>query len=69
MKIEDKVKLTDIAEIVIQDLHKQVYALQVCQLIVRSIHTQAEEEASISPVDYFVALELLSKRESASKID
>lgn len=68
MKIEDKVKLTDIAEIVIQDLDKQVYALQICQLIVCSIHAEAEEEASISPVDHFVALELCSTAKSASKI-
>ena len=39
MEIEDKVKLTNIAEVVVQDLNKQVNALQVCKLIVCDVHT------------------------------
>lgn len=58
MEVEDKVKLADIAEVVIQDLHKQMDGLQVCQLIVSHVHTEAEVQPRIPPVDDLVGLEL-----------
>ena len=64
MKIEDKVKLADIAEVVIQDLYKKVYAFQVGQLVVSCIHAEAEKEASISPIHHFIAFELQHTTES-----
>ena len=58
VEIEDEVKLADIAEVVIQDLHKQMDGLQVCQLVVSHVYTEAEVQPRISPVDDFVGLEL-----------
>lgn len=63
MEIEYQVQLADIAEVVIQDLHKQMYALQVCQLIISNIDAEAEEQPSIPAVDDLVALELIEKQE------
>ena len=64
VEIEDKVELTDIAEVVIQNFHEKVYAFQVCQLIICRVYAEAEEEASISPVHHFVAFELPNIKES-----
>jgi len=58
VKVEDQVQFTHIAEVVVQDLHKQVHALQVGQFVVSGVHAQAEEQTSIPPVDDLVALEL-----------
>lgn len=43
MKVENQVQLADIAEVVVQDLHKQVHTLQVRQFIVGDINTHREK--------------------------
>ncbi len=58
MEIEDEVKLADVAEVVIQDLHKEVDGLQVRQFVVSHVYTEAEVQPRIPPVDDFIGLEL-----------
>ena len=58
VEVEDEVQLAHIAEVVIQDFHKQVDALQVCQLVVSHIHAHGKVQSRIPPVDDFVCLEL-----------
>ena len=58
MEVEDQIELADIAEVVVQNLHKQVNRLQICELIVRHIYAEAEVQPGISPVDDLVRLEL-----------
>ena len=58
MEIEDQIELADIAEVVVQNLHKQVNRLQICELIVCHIYAEAEAQPGISPVDDLIRLEL-----------
>jgi hypothetical protein len=51
VEIEDKVQLTNIVKILIKDLNKVVDGLQVVEIVVINIHTDAEVETSIAPVD------------------
>ena len=62
VEVEHQIQLADVAEVMVQDLHKQVDGLQVGQLIVCDVHAQAEVEARIPPVDDLVGLELRSRR-------
>ena len=61
MEVEDQIELADIAEVVVQNLHKQVNRLQICELIVCHIYAEAEVQPGISPVDDLVGLELQTK--------
>jgi hypothetical protein len=65
VKVEDQVQFTHIAEVMVQDLHKQVDALQVGQLVIGGVHAQAEEQPGIPPVYYLVAFELQVERYAA----
>ena len=58
VEVEDEVELAYVAEKVVQNLHKQVDAFQVHQLIVSQVNAEREEEACISSVDHFVRSEL-----------
>lgn len=58
MEVEDEIKLTDIAEEMIQNLHKQMDALKVSQLVVRYIHAHGEEQSSVTPVYHLVCSKL-----------
>ena len=58
VEVEDKVELAYVAEKVVQNLDKQVNALQVHQLIVSQVNAEGKEEACISSVDHFVRSEL-----------
>ena len=51
VEIEHQVKLTDIAKEAVQYLYKEMYCLKICQLIVICIHTDAEEESSVSTIN------------------
>lgn len=62
VEVEDQVQLAHVAEVVVQDLHKQVHAFQVGQLVVGGVHTQAEEQARVPSVDDLVALELRAEK-------
>ena len=68
MEVEDKIQLTDIAEVVVQYLNKQVHTLEVCKLIVGDINTHGEEKPSISPIYHFVGLELQAVKLLESKV-
>lgn len=50
VEIEHQIKLTNIAEEMVQNLDEQVDAFEVSQLIVRYVHAQGEKQASISSV-------------------
>lgn len=58
IKVKDKIKLADIVEVFIQNLHKIVDRFQVTQIIVIYINADAEVQTSISPVYYFKVAEL-----------
>lgn len=58
VKVEDQVQLTHIAEVVVENLYKEMNTLQVGKLIISDIYTHGEKQASISPVYHFVCLEL-----------
>lgn len=67
VEVEDQIQLTDVAEVVIKDLHKQVNGLQGGQLVVRHINAHREEQPSIPPVDDLVCLELLVQELAGSE--
>ena len=58
VEVEDKIELAHVAEVMVQNLHKQMDALKIGELIVSHVHTHGEIQASISPVDDLVRLEL-----------
>ena len=58
MKVEHKVQLTDVAEVVVQNFHKEVDALKVRKFIVCNVYAHREEQTSISPIYDLVCLEL-----------
>lgn len=58
VKVEDEVQLADVAKVAVQQLDKEVDALQQSKLVVTHIHAQRKVEASVAPVDYFVGAEL-----------
>lgn len=61
VEIEHQVQLTHVAEVVIQDLYKQVDGLQRHQLVVNGVNAHGEEQASIPPVHHLVGLELCGR--------
>ena len=62
VEVEHQVQLAHVAEVVIQDLHKQVDALQVGQLVVGHVHAEAKVQPRIAAVDHLVGLELRTAR-------
>ena len=61
VEIENQIQFADIAEVVVQDLYKKVYALQIRQLVVCDIHAKTEEKARVSSVDDLIAFVLKTK--------
>jgi len=51
VEIEHQIQLAHIPKELVKDLHKEVYGLQVRQLIVVGVYTDAEEEACIASID------------------
>lgn len=51
VKVEDQIQLANIPKEGIQHLYKEMYCLQICQLIIIRIHTGTEEETRIAAVD------------------
>lgn len=66
MEVEDEVQLADVAEEVVQDLDKQMYALQIRQLIVGHVDAHREEQTRIPPVDHLVRPKLCRRNEKLS---
>lgn len=58
VKVEHQIQLAHVAEKAIQHLHKQVDALQVCQLVVGHVHAEAEEQACVPPVNDLICAKL-----------
>ena len=54
MEVKHQVQLAHVAEELVQELHEQVDGLEISQLVIAHVHAQAEEEASVSPVDDLV---------------
>jgi len=50
VEVEDKIELTNIMKILIEDLNKVVYGLQVVKIVIIDVHTDAEVEAGIATV-------------------
>lgn len=67
VEVEDQIKLTDIAEEVIQNLHKQMDALKVSQLIVRYVHAHGEKQSSVTPVYHLVCSKLKHESDTHSQ--
>lgn len=61
MEVKNQIKLTDIAEEMVQNLDEQVDAFKVSQLIVGYIHAQGEKQSRIAPV-YNLMSSKLQKR-------
>lgn len=61
VEVEDQIQFTYIAEELIQHLDEEVDSLQVCQLVVIGIHTDAEEQPRVSTVDDLSASAELDK--------
>ena len=68
VEVEHQIKLADVAEVVIQDLHKEVDGLQVCELIICDVYTEAEVQPSVPHVNDLVGLELHAQQNSATSL-
>jgi hypothetical protein len=51
VEVEYQVQLTDITEESIQNLHKEMYGFEVCELVIVGVDACAEEETGVSAVD------------------
>lgn len=58
IEVKHQIKLTNIPKEAIQHLDKEVYRLQICQLVIIRVDASAEKEACIAAVDYPVVAEL-----------
>jgi len=58
IKVKDQIQLTHIPKKRIQHLHKEMYRLQIRQLVIVRIHTDTEEQSRVAPVDDFRRAEL-----------
>ena len=54
VKVKDNIELTDIGKVTVQQLDKQVNRFQVAQFILRHIHGNGKEQASIPPINELV---------------
>lgn len=52
VEIKHQIQLANIAEELIQDFHKEMYSLQISQLVIVGVNASAEEQARVAPVDY-----------------
>lgn len=66
VEVENQIKLTDIAEEMVQNLNEQVDAFKVSQLIVCYVNAQREKQPSISPV-YNLMRSKLPKKKNYTK--
>lgn len=58
VKVEDKVQLADIVEVLIQHLNKVVDSLQIAEIVVVHVHAYAEVQTRVPSVDYLEVPEL-----------
>ena len=50
VEVEHQIQLTHIPKESVQYLHKEVYSLQVCELVIIRIDASAEEQPCVPPV-------------------
>ena len=62
IEIKHQIQLTHIPKEAIQHLDKEVYSLQIRQLIIIRIHADAEEQPRIPSIDDLVVAELFRRR-------
>lgn len=67
VEVENQIKLTDIAEEMVQNLNEQVDAFKVSQLIVCYVNAQGEKQPSISPVYNLMRSKLPKKKKNYAK--
>lgn len=58
VEVEDQIQLTDVAEEMVQYLHKQMNAFKIGQLVVCDINAHWKEKASITSINDLVCSEL-----------
>ena len=61
VEVEHQVELTDVAEELIQYLHKVVDGLKIAEVVVLKVKTEAEVQTSISSVDNLEVTELVEQ--------
>lgn len=67
IEIEDQIELTDIVEVLVEHLDEVVYRLQVGQVIVVHVDTDAEVQASVSSVDDLKVAKLCGQEKAINK--
>lgn len=67
IEIEHKIQFTHIMEVLIEDFYKVVYSLQVAEIVVIDVYTDAKIETSI-PSIYNLEVAKLKIRNIVSKI-
>ena len=58
VKVKHQIQLAHIPKERIQNLHEEVYRLQIAQLVIIGVHARAKEQACVSPVDDLGGAEL-----------
>lgn len=58
IEVEHKIKLAHVVEVLVQHLDKVVYGLEVVQVVVAHVDTDAEVEAGVAAVDDLEVAEL-----------
>ena len=61
VEVKDEIELTDILEVLVENLDKEVNCLERHQFVVRHVAADGEEESSIPPVNELVRAELYTK--------
>ena len=69
LEMKHDVELTNIAEVFVQCLHKQVDELKVGQLVVWNVTSYREEESRIPAIYQLVGLELKCSKSGIKKVD
>lgn len=67
IEIEDQIELADIVEVLVEHLDEVVYRLQVGQVIVVHVDTDAEVQASVSSVDDLKVAKLCGQEKAINK--
>ena len=63
IEIENDVELTDITEVFVEKLHKEVDCFQVSKFIVIDVHGNSKEQAGVSTINQLVVHELQGYRQ------
>ena len=61
VEVEDKIELTDILEVLVENLDKEVNRLERHQFVVCHVAADGEEESSVPPVNELIRAELCTR--------